>query len=95
MATELSKDLKEQEWQKEGLCRGIEPEVFFPVAEEDAWRAKEICNACPVKEPCLVASLRNRERYGVWGGVSEKERQDMFRRGVAQRILSGDLARVG
>lgn len=84
-----------REWQKEGLCRGIEPEVFFPVAEEDAWRAKEICNACPVKEPCLVASLENRERYGVWGGVSEKERQDMFRRGVAQRILAGELTNVG
>ncbi|MFP5225015.1 MAG: WhiB family transcriptional regulator [Actinomycetota bacterium] len=83
--------MNEQDWQKQGLCRGIEPEVFFPVAEEDAWRAKEICNACPVKEPCLINSLKNRERYGVWGGVSEKERQDMFRRGVAQRLLAGAL----
>jgi WhiB family redox-sensing transcriptional regulator len=77
------------DWQARGLCRGVEPEVFFPVSEEDAWRAKEICGGCVVRETCLTFSLQNRERYGVWGGVTEKERQDMFRRGVAQRILAG------
>jgi WhiB family transcriptional regulator, redox-sensing transcriptional regulator len=84
-----------RDWQQHGLCRGVDPEVFFPVAEEDAWRAKEICGTCPVREKCLVASLQNRERYGVWGGVTEKERQDMFRRGVAQRVLSEALADAG
>jgi WhiB family redox-sensing transcriptional regulator len=79
------------DWQARGLCRGVEPEVFFPISEEDAWRAKEICAACNVRESCLVFSLTNRERYGVWGGVTEKERQDMFRRGVAQRVLSKAL----
>jgi WhiB family redox-sensing transcriptional regulator len=79
------------DWQARGLCRGVEPEVFFPISEEDAWRAKEICAACNVRESCLVFSLANRERYGVWGGVTEKERQDMFRRGVAQRVLSKAL----
>ena len=79
------------DWQARGLCRGVEPEGFFPISEEDAWRAKEICAACNVRESCLVFSLTNRERYGVWGGVTEKERQDMFRRGVAQRVLSKAL----
>jgi len=76
------------DWQAQGLCRGVEPEVFFPISEEDAWRAKEICAACGVREACLVFSLTNRERYGVWGGVTEKERQDMFRRGVAHRLVA-------
>ncbi|TMK52455.1 MAG: WhiB family transcriptional regulator, partial [Actinobacteria bacterium] len=38
------------DWQARGLCRGVEPEVFFPISEEDAWRAKEICAACNVRE---------------------------------------------
>ena len=79
------------DWQARGLCRGVEPEVFFPISEEDAWRAKEICAACNVRESCLVFSLANRERYGVWGGVTEKEQQDMFRRGAAQRVLAKAL----
>jgi WhiB family redox-sensing transcriptional regulator len=83
------------DWQTRGLCRGVEPEVFFPVAEEDAGRAKQICGACSVREECLIFSLQNRERYGVWGGVTEKERQDMFRRGVAQRVLADSMAQVG
>ena len=83
------------DWQARGLCRGVEAEVFFPVSEEDAWRAKEICGTCVVRETCLTFSLQNRERYGVWGGVTEKERQDMFRRGVAQRILAGAAREVG
>lgn len=88
-------DLQQRDWQQNGLCRGVDPEVFFPVAEEDAWRAKELCGACEVRERCLVTSLQNRERYGVWGGVTEKERQDMFRRGVAQRVLAEALADAG
>lgn len=83
------------DWQKHGLCRGVEPEVFFPVSEEDAWRAKEICTGCAVQESCLVYSLHNRERYGVWGGITEKERLDMFRRGVAQRVLAEGLTAAG
>ncbi|MFN2613791.1 MAG: WhiB family transcriptional regulator, partial [Actinomycetota bacterium] len=44
-----------------------------------------------VQQRCLVGSLQKRERYGVWGGVTEKERQDMFRRGIAQRLLAETL----
>jgi WhiB family redox-sensing transcriptional regulator len=81
-------------WQTLGLCRGVEPEVFFPVSDDDAWRAKEICASCNVRETCLAFSLTNRERYGVWGGVTEKERKDMFRRGTAQRILAEHADRM-
>lgn len=82
-------------WQEDSACRGVEPEVFFPVSEEDAWQAKEICGVCTVKAECLAFSLRNRERYGVWGGVTEKERIDMHRRGTAARVLAGSLANAG
>ncbi|HEX9713503.1 MAG TPA: WhiB family transcriptional regulator [Actinomycetota bacterium] len=82
-------------WQQQALCRGVEPEVFFPISEEDAWRAKEICAACMVREECLAYSLTRRERYGVWGGVTEKERQDLLRRGAAQRVMAGSLKDAG
>jgi WhiB family redox-sensing transcriptional regulator len=79
------------DWQQRGLCRGVEPEVFFPISEEDAWRAKEICQMCSVREMCLVFSLKNRERYGVWGAVTEKERIDMFRKGTAAKVLAATM----
>lgn len=82
-------------WQEEGSCRGVDPEVFFPISDDEAWRAKEICTVCAVKTDCLAYSLQNRERYGVWGGVTERERQEMFRRGVAHRVLADALQRAG
>jgi len=82
-------------WQGEGSCRGVDPEVFFPISDDDAWRAKEICAVCAVRTECLSYSLQSRERYGVWGGVTERERADMFRRGVAQRVLADALRRAG
>jgi WhiB family redox-sensing transcriptional regulator len=82
-------------WQEEGSCRGVDPEVFFPISDDDAWRAKEICGVCHVRSDCLAFSLQNRERYGVWGGVTERERSEMLRRGVAQRVLADALRRAG
>jgi WhiB family redox-sensing transcriptional regulator len=66
-------------WRKHAACRGLEPEVFFPVTEEQTEEAKAICNACPVREPCLDYALANREREGVWGGATERERRRMVR----------------
>lgn len=88
-------DDERYDWQTRALCRGVEPEVFFPVNDNDAWRAKEICGMCEVREPCLAFSLTNRERYGVWGGVTEKERLEMLRRGAARRVPAGAFASAG
>jgi len=78
-------------WQEHAACRGIEAEIFFPISDEEAGPAKAICSACDVERDCLLFSLQNRERYGVWGGVTEKERIEMVRRGAAQRMLAEDL----
>lgn len=83
------------EWQENAACRGAEPEVFFPVAEDDAWLAKQICERCTVRAECLTFSFANHERYGVWGGVTEKERLEMYRRGAAQRVLAAGSLRAG
>jgi transcription factor WhiB len=59
-------------WQEDAACRGVLPDVFFP--DEDPARAKAICETCPVRLHCLAFALERKERYGVWGGLTEKER---------------------
>jgi len=57
----------------------LDPDVFFPVSEEDAERAKEICAACAVQQQCLEFALASRESEGIWGGATEKERRRILR----------------
>jgi WhiB family redox-sensing transcriptional regulator len=66
-------------WRKRADCRGIDPEIFFPATDEDAEEAKAICAMCPVRQACLEYALANREREGVWGGATERERRRIIR----------------
>ena len=66
-------------WRQRAACRGIDPNVFYPPSEEEAEEAKSICAACPVREACLEYALANRERDGVWGGATERERRRLVR----------------
>ncbi len=61
-------------WQARGACRGADPELFFPATEEDAEVAKSYCATCPVRVTCLAFAIERNERFGVWGGLTEKER---------------------
>jgi WhiB family redox-sensing transcriptional regulator len=66
-------------WRTHAACSGLEPEVFYPVSDEQAEEAKAVCRECPVREPCLEYALTNREREGVLGGATERERRRMVR----------------
>ena len=66
-------------WRDRAACRGVDPDVYYRVSEEDAGVAKAICAECPVRETCLEYALANRERDGVWGGATERERRRMIR----------------
>ena len=66
-------------WRQKGACRGLDPAVFYPAFDEEAGEAKAICATCPVREACLEYALVNRERDGVWGGATEKERRRIVR----------------
>ncbi len=66
-------------WQRHGLCLGLDPELFFPGRGDDAAPAKAVCAECPVRATCLDHALANGEKFGVWGGKSEKERQKLRR----------------
>jgi len=61
-------------WQTEASCRGVDAELFFPPTEDESGTAKAICETCPVRLACLAFSIERNERFGVWGGLTEKER---------------------
>ena len=71
--------LTNQTWRQHAACRGVEPDVFYPVSDEEADIAKTICDQCSVRHPCLEYALANRERDGVWGGATERERRRLLR----------------
>ncbi|MBX7159555.1 MAG: WhiB family transcriptional regulator [Acidimicrobiia bacterium] len=71
-------------WRDHAKCRGLDPEIFYPqveeVEEEDAAEAIAVCTACPVCEVCLEHALARREKEGVWGGTTPRERRRIIRR---------------
>ena len=66
-------------WRQRAACRGVDPDIFYPSADEEAEEAKSICGVCPVRESCLEYAILNRERDGVWGGATERERRRIIR----------------
>lgn len=66
-------------WRQRAACRGVDPDIFYPASDEEAEEAKAICRQCPVREACLEYALANRERDGVWGGATERERRRIVR----------------
>ncbi len=66
-------------WCEEARCRAYDPEIFFPEKGESPRRAKHICSLCPVRLECLNYALRHDLRYGVWGGLSDRERRRLKR----------------
>ena len=66
-------------WRQRAACRGVDPDVFYPTSDEEADEAKSICGVCPVREACLEYALVSRERDGVWGGATERERRRIIR----------------
>lgn len=66
------------EWQLKGLCNNYDPECFQPATELDARIPKRICRACPVIVQCRAWALNSHEASGVWGGLSEADRQRIW-----------------
>ena len=62
-------------WQESAVCRQTDPELFFPEQGGSTREAKKICVGCEVTAQCLQAALDNDEPFGVWGGLSERERR--------------------
>jgi WhiB family redox-sensing transcriptional regulator len=71
--TNMEGKSKMSDWRNFANCRGCDVDIFFPKLGEPTSKAKKICAACMVREQCLSEHLY--ERYGIWGGLSEKERR--------------------
>ena len=77
-------DLVEGElsWQDGALCAQTDPEAFFPEKGGSTREAKRVCVGCEVRAECLEYALAKDERFGIWGGLSERERRKLKRRAV-------------
>ncbi len=62
-------------WRESAVCAQTDPEMWFPDKGGSIRLAKRICASCPVTAPCLAYALDHGERFGVWGGLSERERR--------------------
>lgn len=69
-------------WQSDALCAQTDPEAFFPEKGGSTRDAKKVCGACNVRAECLEYALSNDERFGIWGGLSERERRRLRKRAV-------------
>ncbi len=69
-------------WQERALCAQTDPEAFFPEKGGSTREAKRVCLTCDVRSECLEYALANDERFGIWGGLSERERRKLRKRAV-------------
>ena len=77
-------------WQDFANCSGADQDLFFPERGASTRKAKAICAACSVKEECLEFAITQGERFGIWGGLSERERRKIRR----QRALAAKARQV-
>jgi WhiB family redox-sensing transcriptional regulator len=70
------------QWQDRALCAQTDPEAFFPEKGGSTREAKKICLGCEVRVECLEFALAHDERFGIWGGLSERERRRL-KRGIS------------
>ncbi len=65
----------DESWRLDALCAETDPEAFFPEKGGSTREAKRVCQGCAVRTECLESALTNDERFGIWGGLSERERR--------------------
>lgn len=66
---------EDEMWRGEAACRGMNPALFFPDSISATRKIKAVCESCPVTEPCLVYALKYKERDGIWGGLTPRQRR--------------------
>ena len=87
---ETTGDPDDHAWQDRANCLGVDPDLFFPERGASTREAKEVCRGCEVRAECLEFALQNGEKFGIWGGLSERERRRIRRqRAQAARSVVG------
>lgn len=67
-------------WQQKANCRGLDPDLFFPAQGKYRREVRVVCQGCVVRSECLEYSIDNNEKFGIWGGVPERQRRLMRRK---------------
>ncbi len=80
----------EESWQNYANCLGVDPDLFFPERGASTKEAKAVCKACVVREDCLEYALENSEKFGIWGGLSERERRRLRRARALARAAAAE-----
>lgn len=83
----LGTDSDEWKWMDLAACKDMDPAIFFPHPHQSIQPAKKVCNQCPVRIQCLNFALNHQINYGVWGGISERERVRIRRRRARDRTI--------
>ena len=83
---------QERSWQARANCMGVDPDLFFPERGASTREAKEVCRGCVVREDCLEYALANGEKFGIWGGLSERERRRLRRQRTLQRRVPANAS---
>jgi WhiB family transcriptional regulator, redox-sensing transcriptional regulator len=66
-------------WEDQARCRQYDPELFFDPRARSERRAKSICSRCPVQSDCLLLAMQSHADFGVWGGLTSRERRKLVR----------------
>jgi len=82
----------DRQWQEQANCLGVDPDLFFPERGASTREAKGVCQGCVVKQNCLEFALENGEKFGIWGGMSERERRKLRRQRSQKGIDTGTAA---
>lgn len=80
--------LERPTWMAEANCRGLDPDLFFPQRGQPTEQAKQVCRACDVQAECLTYAVNHGEKFGTWGGMSERERRKIRRRHSLTTVAS-------
>jgi len=83
-------EVDEASWQMEANCLGVDPDLFFPERGASTKEAKAVCRGCMVREDCLEYALANGEKFGIWGGLSERERRRIRRQRALARAAAAE-----
>lgn len=84
-------DITSRKWRQHAACRDLDPVIFYASSDEEAEPAKDVCAECVVRSACLEHALMTREKEGVWGGMTERERRRVIRQ---RRNASSGLSKL-
>lgn len=83
--TTVRGDTERLAWQDYANCLGLDPDLFFPERGASTTEAKTVCRGCIVREECLEHALTQGVKFGIWGGMSERERRRIRRARAVER----------